>query len=338
MPLSELNGELCVGVSFGTLSLLGLNNAVSDVLPTTAHFLSSEKCVQSCAFCAQAKSSVAPQVYLSRITWPQTEYRVLEEPLKKAISDGRVKRICIQTVENTQGTRNALEFLRRVRKTHQDIPISVCMAPFSLSRVRLFFQEGASRVGLPIDAASPEVYRDVKGGSFDRAWDILQKAASDFPGRISTHLICGLGETEEDMVSCLLRANSAGITVALFAFTPVRGTRLSHVNPPPVDRYRRIQLVSYILKRDGRNSRVVIENGRITAVKFSDRRVLDGIMKGEPFETSGCPDCNRPYYNERPKGPMMNFPRRLKEDEARECMREAGVSLVLERVDEAVHE
>jgi biotin synthase len=35
---------------------------------------------------------------------------------------------------------------------------------------------------------------------------------------------------------------------------------------------------------------------------------------GEPFMTSGCPGrdgkvaCNRPYGNERPSGPIRNFP------------------------------
>jgi biotin synthase len=38
------------------------------------------------------------------------------------------------------------------------------------------------------------------------------------------------------------------------------------------------------------------------------------IQKGEPFMTSGCPGkdgrvaCNRPYGNERPSGPIRNFP------------------------------
>jgi biotin synthase len=38
------------------------------------------------------------------------------------------------------------------------------------------------------------------------------------------------------------------------------------------------------------------------------------IQIGEPFMTSGCPGrdgkvaCNRPYGNERPSGPIRNFP------------------------------
>jgi len=33
--------------------------------------------------------------------------------------------------------------------------------------------------------------------------------------------------------------------------------------------------------------------------------------RGEAFQTSGCPGCNRPYYNERPGGFIYNYPRPL---------------------------
>ena len=42
---------------------------------------------------------------------------------------------------------------------------------------------------------------------------------------------------------------------------------------------------------------------------------IDPLLRmGEPFMTSGCPGrdgkvaCNRPYGNERPSGPIRNFP------------------------------
>ena len=42
---------------------------------------------------------------------------------------------------------------------------------------------------------------------------------------------------------------------------------------------------------------------------------IDSLLRsGEPFTTSGCPGrdgkvaCDRPYGNERPSGPIRNFP------------------------------
>jgi biotin synthase len=49
------------------------------------------------------------------------------------------------------------------------------------------------------------------------------------------------------------------------------------------------------------------------------KRLLQRIVEtGTPFLTSGCPGCNRPYYNERPGGPLYNYPRQPLPDEIRE--------------------
>jgi biotin synthase len=52
------------------------------------------------------------------------------------------------------------------------------------------------------------------------------------------------------------------------------------------------------------------------------------IESGEPFMTSGCPGrdgkvaCNRPYGNERPSGPIRNFPFRLEPEDIEEVRRQ----------------
>ena len=56
-------------------------------------------------------------------------------------------------------------------------------------------------------------------------------------------------------------------------------------------------------------------DGRITdfgAEKETLRRVVE---TGKPFLTSGCPDCNRPFYNEKPSGPIYNYPRSIRPEE-----------------------
>jgi biotin synthase-related radical SAM superfamily protein len=41
-----------------------------------------------------------------------------------------------------------------------------------------------------------------------------------------------------------------------------------------------------------------------------------------PFQTSGCPDCNRPFYNEKPSGPFYNYPRKLEIKEIEKISKE----------------
>jgi biotin synthase-related radical SAM superfamily protein len=46
------------------------------------------------------------------------------------------------------------------------------------------------------------------------------------------------------------------------------------------------------------------------------------VQTGEPFLTSGCPNCNRPYYNEKPSGPIYNYPKPLKKKETGQILQE----------------
>ena len=82
---------------------------------------------------------------------------------------------------------------------------------------------------------------------------------------------------------------------------------------PSLDQYRRIQLARWIINEG---------LGSIDQMRFDQQGKLADfgtdieplIQMGEPFMTSGCPGrngkvaCNRPYGNERPSGPIRNFP------------------------------
>jgi biotin synthase len=108
----------------------------------------------------------------------------------------------------------------------------------------------------------------------------------------------------------------ARLRPGLFAFTSVRGTSLEGQNQPDLGTYRRIQALRYLLER-----------GEITAddVEYSDKgeivitadqtKIREVLSSGQAFRVSGCSGCNRPYYNERPGGPLYNYPRPLSEDE-----------------------
>jgi biotin synthase len=326
---SEMTGATLarVGASLGTASVLGLSRARLQEVPTTAYFLFGGKCLRSCAFCAQASGATTGLHHLSRVTWPEFPWTAVEAPLKDALERGVFKRVCVQTVESPGTPEAALEFIRRVRALSRSAYVSASVAPVSVARVRLYLETGATNVGLPIDAAMPEVYAAAKGGpegAFERAWRVLEKAASLWPGKISTHLIAGLGETEEQAVHFLARARAAGVTAGLFAFTPVKGTAMAGRKPPDLQSYRRIQLAAHFLKGGGDRAEIESLAGRIMRVPLRGL-ALQEAREGLPFETSGCLYCNRPYYNERPGQVMMNYPRPLRRDEAREALSQSGL-------------
>jgi len=320
-----------IGVSAGTAEVLGLDRAQSKCKPTTAYLLVGEGCSQSCAFCPQARESASKTDLLSRVTWPAFDRERVVAEAVSAFQRGDIGRVCLQSVFSPGSWEVLLRTVEAIRAA-SSVPISVSALP----RVRLAREAltaGADRVGLPLDAATPSLYRKIKAQDPSRALEELTRAAQEFPGRISTHLIVGLGETEEEVLRQFQSLVDLGITVALFAFTPVRGTPMEAREQPDLASYRVIQAATHLM----RSGAVRVENmsfreGRLAGVGLSPDRTRLALVKGDAFRTTGCGSCNRPYYNESPRGPLYNYPRPLTAPE-----RDEAVRLVLERLDACYH-
>ena len=154
---------------------------------------------------------------------------------------------------------------------------------------------------------------------------MLDEALAVFgKGNVSTHVIVGLGETEREAVQIIQRCVDMGVLPALFAFTPVRGTALEKNSPPPLESYRRVQLGRFlIVKALARAEGMVFDDdGRILDFGLTKKTLEETVRSGEPFLTSGCLDCNRPFYNEKPGGPIYNYPRKPTEKELESIMRQ----------------
>jgi biotin synthase len=94
--------------------------------------------------------------------------------------------------------------------------------------------------------------------------------------------------------------------------------------PPPVDVYRRVQLARYLIVH-GKAQLVDMQfdgDGRITGFGLSKETLEPIIEEGAAFRTSGCPDCNRPYYNEKPSGPIYNYPKHPSQEEVKEIKKQ----------------
>ncbi|MGB5933992.1 MAG: radical SAM protein, partial [Anaerolineae bacterium] len=209
------------------------------------------------------------------------------------------------------------------------IPICASVVVSNLDQVAQLLDSGLEIVGLSLDAANEEVYRHFKGGSFNQALGFIEEAAKRFPGRIATHLIVGLGETEEEIARLIQRLHHWGVIVALFAFTPNPGTALENQPAPPLSSYRRIQIARHLIVRGLARAEefVFSPEGRILGFGLEEHELWDALKDGRAFQTSGCPGCNRPYYNERPGGPLYNYPRPLNPVEIQQAMREAALPL-----------
>jgi biotin synthase len=311
-----------INVSIGTAAVLGLADVPMDVAPTTAYLMLGGRCLMNCAFCAQARESQAGAHRLSRVTWPEYDLGIVVGCLASAAARGDVRRACLQVTVSADAFAHTLQLLHTVREA-SDLPFDVAILPQDPGQVRQLLDAGADHVGFGLDAACERVFRTVKGGSWRSSLALVRESARTFPGRVAVHLIVGLGETEQEMVERIQWAHDLGVTVGLFAFTPVHGSHLADLPPPSLSSYRRLQAARWLIVHGLSRVGTMVFNG--TGQLLDLGALLPA--SGEPFQTSGCPDCNRPYYNERPAGDMYNYPRPLAAAEAQRAIEEMEIEV-----------
>jgi lipoyl synthase len=313
-----------VQVSIGTAGVLGLASVTMEAAPTTAYLMLGGRCLMNCAFCTQARASHASAQKLSRVTWPSFRLDRVAAALAEAVEHGTLRRACLQVTFSDDAFLQALTVLQVVRSLC-DVPFDVAILPRSLDEVRRLVAAGADHVGFGLDAACDRVFRNTKTGSWDRSVALIEAVAGEFPGHAAVHLIVGLGETEAEMVERIQWAHDLGVTVGLFAFTPVRGTHLADRTPPPLSTYRRMQMARWLVTHNLVRAEEMAFDTEGRLLSFGTRFAGEIPPGGAPFRTSGCPDCNRPFYNEQPGGTMYNYPLPLTEEEAERAVREMEV-------------
>jgi len=323
-----------VRVSVGSAIVLGLMRGKLDAKPTTVYLLTyyPGKCLANCGFCPQAKTSRSRADMLSRVTWPAFSTEQVMSKIETEAKKAGIRRICIQAL-NYPTVFNDLFALAEETRSRTDLPLSVSCQPFSLERLRLLKEIGVDRISIALDAATKELFDKVKGSSTNSPYrwetqrEALMKALRVFgKNRVYTHLIVGLGETEKEIVQTIQWCVDYGVYPSLFAFTPIPGTALEGLPQPSVAVYRRVQLARYLIVH-GKTRCEKMEfdkDGRLISFGVSGDLLQQVVESGGPFLTSGCPGCNRPYYNERPGGPLYNYPRQPSPEEIREIREQLG--------------
>ena len=287
-------------LSYGSARFLDLIKAGPVLNMQTIYTMFGERCKFDCAYCAQARTSSTPEKMLSRVVWPKFPMGEIVESIER--SHEKIKRICLQVVSSEGAQDESFEFLRRIRKFN--IPISASVRVFTVEEAEKWFENGVERLGVATDVVSEKFYSEYRGGNLKSHLDLLKALSETFVNRITTHAIVGLGETEREMAEFIQKMHDWHVTVGLFAFTPLKGTKLEKRPRPSIESYRRVQVAHYL-----------IENELSSLSKFSFSKEgeilgygvnVDNIPE-RAFLTSGCPNCTRPYYNEKPGEELYNF-------------------------------
>ncbi|MGQ9682232.1 MAG: radical SAM protein, partial [Anaerolineae bacterium] len=292
-------GRFAPGVRLGALNLL---------------LTYPEGCAAACSYCGLARDRQRGSTFI-RVPWPTYPLAQIVARLREY--EHGLQRACISMVAHRRALEDTIAIAAML---HRDcgMPISILATPGALrgrSDMEQLREAGADRLGIAVDAATPELFaRHRPGLRWERYWRAVEEGASVFGlYHVGVHLIVGLGETEQQMVQAMQAVRGRGACTHLFSFYPEAGSRLESGPRPPMGQYRRVQLARQIIDEGLGSAEDMIFNeaGQITAFGIDIEPLL---RSGAAFMTSGCPGadgrvaCNRPFGNERPGEPWRNYP------------------------------
>lgn len=318
----------------GTLGVLGLEMIQMDTPPTTAYLqiYTEKRCNANCQFCAQAKGSSADQTHIARGMYIPYDLEAVVGRLKIAYERGYLARACIQTALYDSWWWDTVHLTKIIRK-NSPIPISISVFPISNERFEVLRSLNVNEIVIPLDACTKDLFNNIKGKStggpysWESHIDGIIRASRIFK-KVGTHLMIGLGETDEDAIRLISELCKSNINTALFSYTYVPGTQFKVAIIPDseiIRHYRAVQLGRYLIVEklaDYKDMR--FENNVINDFGIDENMLLCVIEEGNAFKTSGCPDCNRPMANET-FSQMFNFPKKLVDDEKENIKRELGM-------------
>lgn len=307
-----------VRASMGTLGVLGLELVQMDTPPTTAYLqiYTEKRCQANCQFCAQAKDSSADMTRIARGLYVPADLEKVVQRLKIAFDRGYLARACIQTALYDDWWEDTVFLIRKIRSSCA-IPISISVFPLSDARYLELKELGVNELVIPLDACTPDLFDRIKGKSagspysWENHLDGMKRASKLF-GKVGTHLIIGFGENDEDAVRIIDYLHREHINPALFSFTRIPGSQLviTDIDGESIRHYRTVQLARYLIIEElATFNGMLFENGRLCSFGVDRDVLLRTVEEGRAFETSGCPDCNRPMANET-FSKIYNFPRK----------------------------
>ncbi len=290
-------------------------------------------CRANCSYCGLARHREETRDFADRnfirVDWPTVSCQDLIDRIRAGQDQGRFERMCISMISHPRSNDDTLTILEQWRRALPEIPVSILSNPTTMQRadIRALYRACADIFTVALDAVTETIFERTRGRTVDSPhrwshyWQALEWAADIFGAeRFGAHLICGMGETEYELLQVAQRVRDMGGHNHLFAFFPEAGSLME--DWPAVNRgqWRRVQLARYLIDyHQVRLSQMRFDDrGRVLAFGV-DQAALDQIIdKGTAFRTSGCPGkqdpkvsaCNRPY-GDSPPSDICSYPNEL---------------------------
>ncbi len=288
-------------------------------------------CRANCAYCGLSRSRKVGERFKDksfiRVDWPIYALDRIVSALNSSFCS-HVERVCVSMVTNPRACADTLTVVKKIRN-HTPHLVSTLICPTIVKEGWLneLKELGCDKVGVAIDAATPELFDKLRGKGvkgphkWSQYWKVVENSLEMFgTGNVGVHLIVGLGETESEMALVIQKIVDMGARVHLFSFFPEPLSPMENHPQPSIGQYRRIQLLSYLVSNGLTHFERLEFNelGQIIDYGLEAQQLEHHILKGTPFMTTGCPGktldvaCNRPYSDCTPfqayMGELRNFP------------------------------
>lgn len=305
-----------------------------------------EGCRANCAYCGLARHREEARDYAERnfirVDWPTFSYDEVIARVKSGGDKGRFQRMCISMITHPDSDADTRVLLKTWMQELPHIPVSILSNPTSMEKNDLVQLRalGAEIFTVALDAVTPEIFERTRGKAVDsphrweKYWQVLEWAAEVFGAeKFGAHLICGMGETEREILDVCQKVRDLGGHNHLFAFFPEHGSLMEDWPACDPAQWRRVQLARYIIDyADGNVGKMRFDEfGQLADYGLPQDEVEFLTRSGTPFRTSGCPGkgddvsaCNRPYGDSKPSA-ILSYPFVLEEEDlalVRQQMRE----------------
>ncbi|MCE5388312.1 MAG: radical SAM protein [Acidithiobacillus sp.] len=296
-----------------------------------------EGCRANCTYCGLARHREESRDYADRnfirVDWPTVRVEEMLERIAANSDKGQFERMCISMITHPDSDNDTQVMLKRWMEVAPHIPVSILSNPTTMEKQDLITLKelGADIFTVALDAVTPEIFERTRGKtvqsphSWEKYWQTIEWAAEIYgPEKFGAHLICGMGETEQEILEVCQRMKDMGGHNHMFAFFPEKGSMMEDWDPVPQDQWRRVQLGRFLIDyAGGRFEDMSFDAyGRVQDFGYPQAELEDIINSGKPFQTSGCPGkddeevsaCNRPYGDSSPSD-IRSFPFALNKED-----------------------
>lgn len=191
--------------------------------PEQAFFNLDNRCRFNCAFCS------TPQIERAGYR-PPADGEILEKILE-AMKTQKVVSISLTSgvfgsVDDT--VERFASCVKTIRAKLPDIPIGVEPYAESAGHLKMLKESGADEIKLNLESPRKDIFSKVCPElDWEGTWNLLNQAVSVFgKGKVSSNIIFGMGETDEDMEACVEKLCRMGVVPTL------RALRSNSMNSP----------------------------------------------------------------------------------------------------------